>query len=188
MVADADLRVLVVWSGMNYADDILSPDDLEPYVQDALHQIEFLTGSSNTTFRAMRAAPGYPEPWPLKYVQVGNEDNLTGGLESYEEYWLQMFHDAIKARYPDQWGLTILSFNARRHFRQVTTYGASWPCMLRLRPYLQSPIAILTLYTTSLVVTRRTGPSFSRRPFTIARRIFQSPYHSKAAVRERQGA
>lgn len=37
----------------------------------------------------------------MKYVEVGNEDNLNGGLDSYKNYRFRVFHDAIKEKYPD---------------------------------------------------------------------------------------
>lgn len=86
---------------MNFVDGVLSPEEPGPWIQDALNQIEFLTGSTDTEYGAIRASLGYTEPWNVRYVQIGNEDNLTGGLESYEEYRLEMFFDAIKAKYPD---------------------------------------------------------------------------------------
>ncbi|KAL0941459.1 alpha-L-arabinofuranosidase [Colletotrichum truncatum] len=99
---DLDMEpVLVAWSGLNFVDGPLSASDLAVYVQDTLNQLEFITGSSSTKFGALRASLGYPDPWKLKYIQIGNEDNLTGGLPSYEGYRLKMYHDAIKEAYPD---------------------------------------------------------------------------------------
>ncbi|KAF6814898.1 alpha-L-arabinofuranosidase, partial [Colletotrichum musicola] len=100
------LAVLVVYSGLNYVDGPISAEELPLYVQDAIDQTEFITVSADTTFGAFRASLGYPNPWKLKYVQIGNEDNLTGGLESYEGYRLEMFYAAIKAKYSD---LTIMA-------------------------------------------------------------------------------
>jgi alpha-N-arabinofuranosidase len=47
----------------------------------------------------LRAEAGHPEPFPLHYVEIGNEDwfDVSG---SYERRYAQ-FHDAIKAKYPD---------------------------------------------------------------------------------------
>ncbi|KAI1372237.1 Arabinosidase A [Hypoxylon crocopeplum] len=104
---DLDLEpVLGLWSGLNYVSGPLSPDELEPYVRDALDQLEFLTGPTDTTYGALRASLGYTEPWSIKYVEIGNEDNLTGGLVSYEGYRLQIFYDDIKAKYPN---ITVLA-------------------------------------------------------------------------------
>lgn len=72
---------------------------LEPYVQEALEEIEYLTGDAKTTkWGARRAQDGHPKPFPLTYVEVGNEDwfDRSG---SYEGRFAQ-FYDAIKAKYP----------------------------------------------------------------------------------------
>lgn len=45
-------------------------------------------------------------PWLIKYVEIGNEDNLSGGAESYLEYRLEMFCNAIKEKHPD---ITVLA-------------------------------------------------------------------------------
>lgn len=42
--------------------------------QEALDGIEFARGDSDSTWGAIRAAMGHPEPFDLKYVAVGNED------------------------------------------------------------------------------------------------------------------
>jgi alpha-N-arabinofuranosidase len=66
-----------------------------------LNELEFLTGSVDTKYGALRAKYGHPEPWTIKYVEVGNEDNLNSGLESYKSYRFAAFYDAITEKYPD---------------------------------------------------------------------------------------
>lgn len=70
-------------------------------MQDALDELEFLTGSVDTKYGALRAKYGHPDPWTINYVEVGNEDNLNSGLSSYESYRFAAFKDAISAKYPD---------------------------------------------------------------------------------------
>jgi alpha-N-arabinofuranosidase len=73
--------------------------DLAPYVQDALEEIEYVTGPAATTWGARRAQDGHPAPFPLSYVEIGNEDNFDrAGGGTYEGRFAQFF-DAIKARY-----------------------------------------------------------------------------------------
>lgn len=72
--------------------------DLQPYVQEALDEIEYVTGDAATTWGARRIADGHPAPFPLTYVEVGNED-LFDTSSSYNGRFTQ-FYDAIKARYP----------------------------------------------------------------------------------------
>ncbi|KAJ5999699.1 hypothetical protein N7481_000108 [Penicillium waksmanii] len=92
--------ILAVWAGMALNGDLIPEDELDFYVQDALDEIEFLTGSVDTTYGALRAKYGHPEPWTIKYVEVGNEDNLNSGLDSYKSYRFAAFYDAITEKYP----------------------------------------------------------------------------------------
>jgi len=72
---------------------------LEPYVQDALDEIEYATGSTSTKWGAIRAKDGHPAPFHINYIEVGNEDwfDKSG---SYSGRYAQ-FYKAIKAAYPD---------------------------------------------------------------------------------------
>jgi alpha-N-arabinofuranosidase len=73
--------------------------DLEPYVKDALDEIEYVSGSISTTWGARRAKDGHPAPLNLQYIEVGNEDNFDRQAGSYDGRFAQ-FYDAIKAKYP----------------------------------------------------------------------------------------
>jgi alpha-N-arabinofuranosidase len=91
--------LLAVFAGYTLRHDHVNPGpDLAPYVQDALDEIEYITGDTTTKWGAMRARDGHPAPFPLHYVEIGNEDWFdTSG--SYDGRFTQ-FYDAIKAKYP----------------------------------------------------------------------------------------
>jgi alpha-N-arabinofuranosidase len=72
---------------------------LEPYIQDALDEIEYVTGSTSTKWGAERAKDGHAAPFPLHYVEIGNEDFFDKS-GSYEGRYPQ-YYKAIKQRYPD---------------------------------------------------------------------------------------
>ncbi len=72
--------------------------ELKPFVQDALDEIEYAVGGPNTKWGAQRVKDGHPKPFPLEYVEVGNEDGFDKS-GSYEGRFVQ-FYDAIKAKYP----------------------------------------------------------------------------------------
>lgn len=93
--------VLAVFAGYSLRQQHVAPGPLlEPYVQDALDEIEYLTGDSKASYwGALRAKDGHPEPFKLKYIEIGNEDYFDLS-HSYEGRFAQ-FHDAIKAKYPD---------------------------------------------------------------------------------------
>ncbi|KAI9152320.1 Alpha-L-arabinofuranosidase A [Paramyrothecium foliicola] len=97
--------ILIVWAGLYLKGIVIPEEDLDFYIQDALDEIEFLTGDASTEFGAKRAALGY-EPFKLKFVGVGNEDHFSAGLDSYNAYRFRLFHSAIRETYPD---LIILS-------------------------------------------------------------------------------
>jgi len=91
--------VLAVYAGYSLKGMHVNPGaDLEPFVQDALDEIEYVTGDTNTAWGAQRAKDGHPAPFVLHYVEVGNEDWFDKS-KSYDARFAQ-FHDAIKAKYP----------------------------------------------------------------------------------------
>ena len=91
--------VLAVYAGYSLRGMHVNPGaELEPFVQDALDEIEYVTGNTNTKWGAERAKDGHPAPFNLRYVEIGNEDWFDKS-KSYDERFAQ-FHDAIKAKYP----------------------------------------------------------------------------------------
>ena len=92
--------VLAVYAGFSLRQQHIAPGaQLEPYVQDALDEIEYVTGVTNTRWAAQRAKDGHPAPFALNYIEIGNED-LVDRSRSYDARFVQ-FYDAIKAKYPN---------------------------------------------------------------------------------------
>jgi alpha-N-arabinofuranosidase len=92
--------VLAVFAGYALKGDHIRPGpELTPYVDEALEEIEFVTGDTSTKWGAVRAKLGHPAPFALQYVEIGNEDwfDKSG---SYEGRFAQ-FDKAIKAKYPN---------------------------------------------------------------------------------------
>ena len=91
--------VLAVYAGYSLDGEHVVPGpDLEPYVQDALDEIEYVTGDVTTKWGAERAKDGHPAAFPLTYVEIGNEDNFDRS-KSYDARYAQ-FYKAIKKKYP----------------------------------------------------------------------------------------
>jgi alpha-L-arabinofuranosidase len=91
--------VLAVFAGYTLRHDYIpAGDKLAPYVQEALEEIEYVTGDATSKWGAERIKDGYPNPFKLRYVEIGNEDwfDKSG---SYDGRFAQ-FYDAIKAKYP----------------------------------------------------------------------------------------
>ncbi len=93
--------VLAVYAGLHIDNgrNIITGDALRPHVQDALDEIEYVSGDKTTEWGARRAKDGHPDPFKLTYVEIGNEDNLNNGGRTYNDRFA-MFYDAIKAKYP----------------------------------------------------------------------------------------
>ncbi len=105
--------VLAVYAGYSLAQDHVDPGPaLEPYVQDALDEIEYVTGGADTKWGAERIKDGHPAPFPLHYIEVGNEDQFDRS-HSYDGRFAQ-FYNAIKQRYPK------LQIIATTHVKSVT--------------------------------------------------------------------
>ncbi|KAM7196342.1 alpha-L-arabinofuranosidase 2 [Rhypophila sp. PSN 637] len=103
---DLDLAPMVaVWSGLALDGTFLSKEDIHIAVDHALDQIEFLTGDAKTTkWGKARASLGYPKPWKVRWVEIGNEDWLAGrpaGFDSYKEYRFPAFLKAFTEKYPE---------------------------------------------------------------------------------------
>lgn len=72
---------------------------LKTYIDDALEEIEYVTGDATTYWGAKRIADGHPAPFKLTYVEIGNEDWFDRS-NSYEGRFKQ-FREAIEAKYPN---------------------------------------------------------------------------------------
>jgi alpha-L-arabinofuranosidase len=91
--------VLAVYAGYSLGGThVATGKDLEPYVQSALDEVEYVTGDTNTRWGAERARDGHPAPFPLHYIEIGNEDYLDKS-GSYPARYAQ-FAEALHERYP----------------------------------------------------------------------------------------
>ncbi|HEY6227480.1 MAG TPA: alpha-N-arabinofuranosidase, partial [Verrucomicrobiae bacterium] len=91
--------VLAVYAGYSLKGAHVNPGpDLEPYVKEALEEIEYVSGDPDTPWGARRAKDGHPKPFKLSYVEIGNEDWFDRS-RSYDQRFAQ-FQEAIRARYP----------------------------------------------------------------------------------------
>lgn len=93
--------MLAVYAGYNLNNTHVPLDQLAPYVQDALDEIQYATGATSTVWGARRAADGHPAPFAVHYVEVGNEDffDSSGSYDGANGRFTQ-FYDAIRKAYP----------------------------------------------------------------------------------------
>ncbi len=73
----------------------------EWYLEEALHAAEYALGDTDTEYGALRAANGHRGPFPLKYLEIGNENF---GPEYNARY--RRFYDALKKAFP---GLILIA-------------------------------------------------------------------------------
>ncbi len=100
--------VLAVYAGYALDHQYIPPGpQLEPYVKDALEEIQYVTGSTSTRWGAVRARDGHPAPFPLSYVEIGNEDffDKSGSYGGSHGRFAQ-FALAIRRAYP---GLKVIA-------------------------------------------------------------------------------
>lgn len=76
--------------------EVVPMDQMGQWIQDALDAIEYANGPVNSVWGSLRAKNGHPEPFNLKYIEIGNEN----GQSPYYERWA-LIVQAIQAKYPD---------------------------------------------------------------------------------------
>lgn len=75
--------------------DACSEHEIDFYLNDCLNAIEYAIGDVTTGWGARRAADGHPAPFPLQYVEIGNEN---WGPEYDRRF--NIFYKTIKDKYP----------------------------------------------------------------------------------------
>ena len=86
----------LVCQGRSHENNWLEGDALKDMLEDALAALEYATAPADTRYGAMRAAAGHPEPFRMKYLEIGNEN---WGPLYHERY--EYFRKEIKKHYPD---------------------------------------------------------------------------------------
>ncbi|MBO5353861.1 MAG: alpha-L-arabinofuranosidase [Lachnospiraceae bacterium] len=75
---------------------LMEEEEIDDLLQDTLDALEYAKGSADTKWGAVRAAMGHPEPFRLRYLEIGNENNG----EEYEKRY-EYFRERILKEYPD---------------------------------------------------------------------------------------
>ena len=137
--------VLAVYAGYSLRGaHVNAGPDLEPFVKEALEEIEYVTGDTTTTWGARRAQDGHPAPFKLNYVEIGNEDwfDKSG---SYDGRFAR-FYDAIKAKYPQ--------------LKTISTYGDDQPADTLVKS--RKPDAIDGHYYRPVDAFLKMSPNYAR--------------------------
>ena len=72
-------------------------EEMPAYIQDVLDLIEFANGGTDTVWGARRAELGHPEPFEMRYLGLGNEDEFT---DDFRERYAAIA-DAVTEVYPE---------------------------------------------------------------------------------------
>ncbi|KAB5590422.1 hypothetical protein CTheo_6139 [Ceratobasidium theobromae] len=96
--------ILGVWAGLSLSDSgslpVVPEANIQPYVQEAINEIHFITGDAQTNeWAKLRAQYGRTEPYKLKYIEIGNEDFF--GADTYAKYRWKAFVTGIQAAFPN---------------------------------------------------------------------------------------
>ncbi|KAK7678667.1 hypothetical protein QCA50_018248 [Cerrena zonata] len=106
--------IMAVWDGYALGGTAVPQAGLDPYIQQAKDQINFVIGDPATSApAALRASLGHPEPFKLQYVEIGNEDNV-GSAPSTVQYRWQTFVNSLSVEFPQlRFIATSATFNPR---------------------------------------------------------------------------
>ncbi|KAF8671134.1 Alpha-L-arabinofuranosidase C-terminus [Rhizoctonia solani] len=87
-------------AGYSLGGETVPESQLQPYVQDAINEIQFITGDANTNqWAKLRAQYGRTAPYKLRYIEIGNEDFAASA--SYAQYRWRVFVNGLKAAFPN---------------------------------------------------------------------------------------
>ena len=75
--------------------DASPEEEIETYLDDCMDAIEYALGDLDTEWGVLRAKNGHVAPFPLQYVEIGNEN---WGAEYDRRF--DIFYKAIKEKYP----------------------------------------------------------------------------------------
>ncbi|KAG9224594.1 hypothetical protein CCMSSC00406_0002255 [Pleurotus cornucopiae] len=90
--------IMAVWSGFALGGASIAQDQLQPFIQQAIDQINFVIGDARTNAAAARrAALGHPSPFKLNFVEIGNEDFFAADTYTYR--W-PAFVNPLKSAFP----------------------------------------------------------------------------------------
>ena len=92
----AALYVFNIGVSCDFRSGTFVPDEkVDSVIKDILDGIEYAVGPITSKYGKLRAASGHTKPFPLKYIEVGNEQSGPRYAARYNR-----FYKAIKEKYP----------------------------------------------------------------------------------------
>lgn len=98
--------------------------EMDAYIQDILDLVEYANGDASTKWGKLRAEAGHPAPFNLKYIGIGNEDQIT---DTFEERFI-LIYNALKEKHPE---ITVIG--TAGPFNEGTDYEEGWKIVNKLR-------------------------------------------------------
>lgn len=93
--------VLAVYAGYSLDQRPVPQDQLQPYVDEVIRELDFLMAPAiNNSMGALRARLGHSKPFDIKYVEIGNEDGARSAPQTYNYRWAA-FYNALSQHYPN---------------------------------------------------------------------------------------
>ena len=89
--------ILGVYAGYTLNGSSDTGEVLANDVIDAINELHYVLDPVTTTWGALRAANGHPEPYDVNFVEIGNEDWFSS---TYPTRY-PLFYDAIRAEFPE---------------------------------------------------------------------------------------
>ncbi|CAF3417108.1 unnamed protein product [Rotaria sp. Silwood1] len=90
--------VLAVYVEYSLDRKAVPPDQLQPYIDEVIKELDFLTASaSNNRMGALRVRLDRSQPFDIKYVGIGNEDWIDPASSSYNHRW-SAFYNALSQK------------------------------------------------------------------------------------------
>lgn len=109
--------------------------NIEETAQDAADMVEYLNGDTTTEWGKKRAVNGHPNPYGIKYLEIGNEEVLFEGDDStiYNHY-IERFLDLYNAIHKKDTAIALVcsvwwrpeSPNTERLFKAIDGKAAYW--------------------------------------------------------------
>lgn len=101
--------------------DACPEEELDFFIDDVLDAIDYALGDGSTEWSRKRVENGHTEPFPLKYVEIGNENWGPVYEKRYDK-----FYKAIKAKYPDLVLISTLGLGGQKLHEKVDMIDPHW--------------------------------------------------------------
>ncbi|KAA8916762.1 hypothetical protein TRICI_001060 [Trichomonascus ciferrii] len=89
--------ILGVYAGYSLGGEEVPEDQLQPYIDEVLNELEYCLGDENTEYGKKRIENGRKDPFKVKYVEIGNEDWFS----KHYDHRFPAYKKAINKKYPE---------------------------------------------------------------------------------------